>query len=822
MTFGQKYPGWRLSGLLLSILSVVITVGLLASLAVFSKLSDLGSSYIVFEGSCDSSSSISLGIQFAINAISTAILASSNFFMQVIVAPTRRDVDKAHGKRKSVEIGVLSLRNLSSIPRRRVALFLVLGLSSVPIHLFFNSLILESTTSTDALIVLAAETFLRGEQPFSSPGIVVSQTTNLTADAERLEVTLNAISESVQRNTSDWQRIDMDECRSRYNSSNEPLVNYRHAVMVVTDPRQNSTSGWFNENGHNIVATANTSVNSVWTTAYLLRGDPRFPNNTIIQPGGPGAQSNVSNALNHVLNLEGTSLVSSQVFLDGKIGSLEAEYCVSEKYSGDCKLELQLSILAIVCVICVLKLSVELTCMVASRHYRPFITPGDSICSFIIMPDETTAGLCAYERGNFTSLRGKHWRDPYTKSTSPRALHTGKRVLGSALPREVWTSHVITCATIVGVISFYFFANPHPNFNASNFGQNISNPAFLNRLDAVFLDGGVPSLLGTAFLVNLPQLALSIYYVTLNSVFTYFVAEMEWASFGTSYKTLRVTEKKGAQRSTHRLQLPYRYSVPLLISSTLLHWLYSKGTHVAIYDGRGGYYPYDSIRNYGFNGVQVSPSALLVSIILTYVVMPLPLLFALKPRPSAMVLGGTCSAVISAACHSVPLGCQYNPPRVVRGIPSAEENARMPGPGLEDAGRESHESTGDDIDSDSGERERTGVSETSRDTSNRRASLYGETDSSGQDANTTPFITKETEEATALCERMTQEPIKWGLIWRTKLGNNMDPIGRATPYYWIGSVLVPGVEERWLGHLAFGTAVTDVNAQRAGIRYEYQ
>ncbi|KAI3335199.1 hypothetical protein F4824DRAFT_489689 [Ustulina deusta] len=463
MTFREKYPGWRLGGLILSILSVVVTVGLLVALVVFSKLSDFGSSHVVFEGSCDSVSSMSIGIQFAINVISTTILASSNFFMQVIAAPTRRDVDKAHGKRKSMEIGVLSLSNLSSIPGLKVTLFLILGLSSVPIHLFFNSLILESSTSTDALIFLAAETFLKGEQQFSSPGIVVSETINITTDKERLQVTLNDISESVQQDTSNWQRISVDECHSRYNSSKEPLVNYRHAIMIVTDPRQNSTSGWVNNNDHAVVTSADASANSIWTTAYLLRGDPIFSNNTILQPNGTRTQSNDSNALASVIDLKGTSLISSEVLFNGTFGPLEAEYCVSEKYSRDCKLVLQLNILTIVCSICVLKSSVELIWMVASRHHRPLITPGDSICSFIMIPDKTTAGLCTYERRDFSSLRGKYWRDPYTKSTSPRTLNPDKRVLGSAVPREVWTLHTTTCAIVLGVISLYFFANPHPN-----------------------------------------------------------------------------------------------------------------------------------------------------------------------------------------------------------------------------------------------------------------------------------------------------------------------------------------------------------------------
>ncbi|TRX93347.1 hypothetical protein FHL15_005622 [Xylaria flabelliformis] len=742
MTFREKYPGWRLGGLTLSILSIVLTVGLLVTLAVFSKLSDFGSSHVLFEGSCDSASSMSTGIQFAINVISTTILASSNFFMQVIVAPTRQDVDKAHGKRKSLEIGVLSLSNLSSIPGVKVALFLILGLSSIPVHLFFNSVVLESSTSTDALIVLAAETFLKGEQQFSSPGIVESETINIPTDKERLQVTLNDISESVQQDTSSWEQISVDECHSRYNSSKEPLVNYRHAIMVVTDPRQNSTSGWANENGHAIVSSSELA-NSIWTAAYLLRGDPIFLNNTILQPNGTRIQSNDSNALASVIGLKGTSLVSSEVLFNGTFGSLEAKYCLSEKYSRDCKLDLQLNILTIVCSICVLKSSVELIWMVKSRHYRPLITPGDSICSFIMIPDETTAGLCTYERRDFTSLRRRYWRDPYTNSAPSRTLDPNKRVLGSAVPREVWALHIITCAIALGVISFYFFANSHPNFNASNFGQNIQNPTFLNHIDI-----GSSGLLATTFIVNLPQLILSIFYVTFNSIFTYLVTELEWASY-----------------------------VPLIISSTVLHWLYSKSTYVAIYDGHDGYHPYESIPDYGFNGVQVSPTALLISIILTFVVVPLPFLFALRPRPSAMVVGGTCSAVISAACHSVAPGCKYIPPRPVEKSFPVKKNAHIVDSGTEEELEEAHQENQKGIGADSSNEERGQI----------RVSEINTGDISDcQNEENTPFVRMQTEGTAVSYESMAQEPLKWGLVWKTKLGDNTDPCGKITPYYWMG------------------------------------
>jgi hypothetical protein len=74
-----------------------------------------------------------------INALSTLLLAGSNYTMQVLSSPTRLDVDKAHAEGQWLDIGILSPRNLRIIPRRRAVLWLILGLSSIPLHLLYVS-----------------------------------------------------------------------------------------------------------------------------------------------------------------------------------------------------------------------------------------------------------------------------------------------------------------------------------------------------------------------------------------------------------------------------------------------------------------------------------------------------------------------------------------------------------------------------------------------------------------------------------------------------------------------------------------------------------
>jgi hypothetical protein len=50
----------------------------------------------------------------------------------------------------------------------------------------------------------------------------------------------------------------------------------------------------------------------------------------------------------------------------------------------------------------------------------------------------------------------------------------------------------------------------------------------------------------------------------------------EWSDFAHERKALRVTTPSGGQRSTHYLQLPYGYALPLLAASAVLHWLTSQ------------------------------------------------------------------------------------------------------------------------------------------------------------------------------------------------------------------------------------------------------
>ena len=96
---------------------------------------------ILAENSCKETGKLSAILHVVINFISTILFAGSNYCMQCLSAPTRQQLDEAHKRRRWMDIGVSSLRNVfpakdhHSIGVRRTMLWLILGLSSLPLHL---------------------------------------------------------------------------------------------------------------------------------------------------------------------------------------------------------------------------------------------------------------------------------------------------------------------------------------------------------------------------------------------------------------------------------------------------------------------------------------------------------------------------------------------------------------------------------------------------------------------------------------------------------------------------------------------------------------
>jgi len=131
----SSHGSWRVTVLLGAAIAVSV---LIVNVAVLTWASHQGQDdpgvATVFTGPCARSKTITLWADLAVNVLSTLLLSASNNCAQLVAAPTRREIDKAHERREWLEVGVQSFRNLGYLPRWRGAIWLLLFLSSIPLH----------------------------------------------------------------------------------------------------------------------------------------------------------------------------------------------------------------------------------------------------------------------------------------------------------------------------------------------------------------------------------------------------------------------------------------------------------------------------------------------------------------------------------------------------------------------------------------------------------------------------------------------------------------------------------------------------------------
>jgi len=169
---------------------------------------------------------------------------------------------------------------------------------------------------------------------------------------------------------------------------------------------------------------------------------------------------------------------------------------------------------------------------------------------------------------------------------------------------------------------------------------------------------GSESLIPYVLVANAPQVIISLLYITYNGLFTAMLANREWASYVHKRAPLRVTIPKSTQRSTYSLSLPWKYSLPLIIASILLHWFISQTLFIApiaVYKD-GVLWPTmpDWYQHAGgsVTGLGFSDSALIAATVMGCLLVVACLAVAgLCKYPTGIPLRGTNSAVISAACH---------------------------------------------------------------------------------------------------------------------------------------------------------------------------
>lgn len=93
-----------------------------------------GSDPALYRGDCAYASRLGSGLHVLINVLSTILLAASNVCMQLLLAPSRDQINQAHTDRRWLEIGVQSYHNFRHMDLLNKITWVLLALSSLPLH----------------------------------------------------------------------------------------------------------------------------------------------------------------------------------------------------------------------------------------------------------------------------------------------------------------------------------------------------------------------------------------------------------------------------------------------------------------------------------------------------------------------------------------------------------------------------------------------------------------------------------------------------------------------------------------------------------------
>lgn len=158
------------------------------------------------------------------------------------------------------------------------------------------------------------------------------------------------------------------------------------------------------------------------------------------------------------------------------------------------------------------------------------------------------------------------------------------------------------------------------------------------------------SLIANSITANLPQLIFSFLYVAYNSILTSMCVAAEWSRFGHRRKGLRVSHNpKISQQSNHFLSLPYRYAVPLIVTSTVLHWLVSESLFMIAIEAYNTNMERDPSQDVYACGY--SPIAIVIATSIGAAMFACLIGLSFRRFESAMPVAGSCSLAVAAACH---------------------------------------------------------------------------------------------------------------------------------------------------------------------------
>ncbi|KAK2754167.1 hypothetical protein CKAH01_06105 [Colletotrichum kahawae] len=405
--------------------SLLLLIGVL--IAALSAGGDFLQAFKFYESDCRNAAITNTMLHLFLNILSTIVLASSNFFMQILNSPSRSEVDAAHARGGWLDIGIPSWRNAFRLSRSKLFLWSLLALTSVMIHLLFNSSVFQIHSRDGPYsVTVMTEEFLKGgfnSAPYSS---------NFTASFKE-----------IMAQASSWERIGTNQCGKIYSHDVcTGLMNHGNVALIAETIN----------NSH--LFDTQTGANVFWYSAHCrMQG--------LIQNFIPICESNCTLDTPYYSEPWGFEMTSrgQAPYLNPDIpfvplewgtqlrkqpptekAYLNISHCLVQPKTASCAVAFSRPLFLAVVLSILLKV---VTCIVALQVLgsdEPLVTPGDAIASFISVPNDATPfGLLSRR-----TVRQRQW-DMENKQTNwepfnPRKWGEKRHFRAKSASGAVWIS----------------------------------------------------------------------------------------------------------------------------------------------------------------------------------------------------------------------------------------------------------------------------------------------------------------------------------------------------------------------------------------------
>lgn len=333
--------------------------------------------------------------------------------------------------------------------------------------------------------------------------------------------------------------------------------------------------------------------------------------------------------------------------------SQEVLFCLSETIEEHCKLEYSTHLAVLVIVLNAVK-AILMFYLAVGISEAPLMTVGDAVASFLGTPDPSTQGMCLVTKEDIRNgaKKGAGWV-PMAKQYGGR-----RRRRFAAASRLRWLISIgllLFAIVLVAVLLIWSIGETPSASHAAIFSLGLGAVTPITFIRWQLPSRGTSALLVNVLVANAPQVVLSFIYFAYNALFTCMSLAAEWSSFALERKGVRVSEVPlGHQRGTYFLQLPYRFALPLLGVSAVLHWLVSQSIFLVAIDAfvveQTGLARMENV-SAEFMTCGYSPVAMVCVIVLGCVMLVAAVGSGFVRLGSGMPVVGSCSAAISAGCH---------------------------------------------------------------------------------------------------------------------------------------------------------------------------